>query len=88
MNQQCYPHPTCSPQMIAAKPRSGLCSLGDLMTRLVRLYELQNELEETPTRKLRRSLRRASQPATTESAMPRVMSDARQATFGFYECEV
>jgi hypothetical protein len=75
-----------SPQMSAAKPRTGLCSFGDLVNRLVQLYETQNELEQDSPPF--RSTRRAKRNLEPNSSASMLVPAQQQTTFGFYECEV
>lgn len=63
--------PLNCPQLSSAKQRSGLQSIGDLIPRLIRQYELQAELMK----------RRAEQACPTVAAAP--VTCSTQATFGW-----
>lgn len=65
--------PLNSPQLSAAKSRTGLHSISDLLPRLIRQYELQAEL-------LKRRAEQTQMPAVAMESSP-----AEQATFCWYE---
>lgn len=83
-----------APQFSAAKPRSGLCTIGDLAHRLIRLYELQNEWEDRSSRRTASqqspgSQRRQRRTSTEQNGIATLIpAEPRQATFAFYDCEV
>ncbi len=68
------------PQLSSVKARSGLQSIGDLLPRLIRQYELQAEL-------MKRREEHA-QAANSVQAVPAINLEpaiVEQATFGWYE---
>ncbi len=83
-----------APQFSAAKPRSGLCAIGDLAHRLIRLYELQNDWVERASQRTASQQRPGSpqrpRRTSTEQKVPPMLipAEPRQATFAFYDCEV
>lgn len=64
--------PLNAPQLSAAKPRSGLQSISDLLPRLIQLYELQAEMA--------RKRAELVEPVAVVQTGP-----TKQATFGWYE---
>ena len=65
--------PLNCPQLSASKQRTGLQSIGDLIPRLIRQYELQAELMK----------RRAEQACPVVAAGSPVSNCPTQATFGW-----
>jgi len=66
--------PLNTPQLSAAKPRSGLQSISDLLPRLIRHYEIQAEL-----------IKQRSQPVASTGISVVQTDPNQQATFAWYE---
>jgi hypothetical protein len=85
--------PLHSPQLSAAKNRTGLQSIADLLPRLIRQYELQAELvKRRETNDMRRhgAMNRLEAKGRVEESMalPTIAIETvpgQQATFGWYE---
>ena len=67
--------PLNSPQLSAAKTRTGLQSISDLLPRLIRQYELQAEMMK----------RREEQKVTIPAIAIDLSASTEQATFGWFE---
>ena len=67
--------PLNSPQLSAAKTRTGLQSISDLLPRLIRQYELQAEMMK----------RREEQKVTIPAIAIDSPASTEQATFGWFE---
>ena len=63
-----------TPQLSAAKQRTGLQSISDLVPRLIRQYELQAEL-----------LKRRGEPSKIPSVAMDSSGPSEQSTFAWYE---
>ncbi len=73
------------PQLSSVKARTGLQSIGELLPRLIRQYELQAELMK---RREEHSQKHAANENQNSQNMPQVAVGAasgQQATFGWYE---
>jgi hypothetical protein len=66
--------PLNTPQLSAAKQRTGLQSISELLPRLIRQYELQAEL-----------MKRRTEQSQTPSVAMQSTAVSEQATFGWYE---
>jgi hypothetical protein len=79
--------PLNSPQLSAAKPRTGLQSIGELLPRLIRTYELQAELMQRREENARRESETNRMEAQREAVlpMPSVAMETEQATFAWYD---
>ena len=73
------------PQLSSVKARTGLQSIGELLPRLIRQYELQAELMK---RREEHSQKHATGENQSNQKLPQVAVGAasgQQATFGWYE---
>ena len=73
------------PQLSSVKARTGLQSIGELLPRLIRQYELQAELMK---RREEHSQKQATGENQNNQKLPQVAVGAasgQQATFGWYE---
>ena len=90
--------PLHTTQLSAAKPRTGLQSIGELLPRLMRHYEIQAEMVRLRTEELenrrneesRATIARRNQgECNTQQAQVAVVttksSETQQATFAFYQ---
>ena len=73
--------PTHSLQLSAAKPRSGLRTISDLIPRLIRSYELRAEA----SRLSQQQVDRAGASPDARSRPARSSSPAQQTTFAWYQ---
>ena len=72
--------PLNAPQLSSAKQRTGLQSIGDLLPRLMRQYELQAQLM-----KQREEQARTPVVAMESAASGQTANSGQQATFGWFE---
>ncbi len=79
--------PLNSPQLSAAKPRTGLQSISELLPRLIRQYEIQAELLQRREENARSNsnARRAERSREDVMPMPNVSMPTEQSTFSWYE---